>query len=628
MRSPSPRTAPAQYSLGGVSTTEPFPSPAPELRAAMETAAAAAAAGRPYKAALEGLLLDLDADTADVLMLAIREGRGAWLPLLLDQDRDAHAPRGRALFLGEAVSGTVTALAHLGWDVVVVDERAERLRFARARDREYTPGRVHHVQSGRGSGLPFGDGSFDLVVQEGGPPFPDAGWDRRFGELARLARDQLAVTADNRLAYKRSTGRRGTHHVPRPLEWLRGALRPRRSERTLAGYRRLFRGFAPARAYALYPHAREFSHVVALDAPAPRLTIGPQERRNVLKLTAWKAGLFPVLTPSFAILGARRDSPPRRSILERVLEELAVHVGEPTPALDVVLGTRSNDCVVHTAPVHAPGTRNGADGTEAGRWTLHLPLCAPKQRLIATHHRFLVDLRERFPAVPVPEPLFAGRAGGPWLTCERRLPGLTAPQITGDLPATARMFRAVARDFARLVVEPDALLDEERFETLVAERFRTVRRLCAVPGTERRLDRMLARARELLAHRRLPLVLYHADLRGKHVQVSPAGDVLGYLDWGASEPVFLPYVDVLHLVAHQRQQEEGCRPERTWELVRTRAGMRPHEREALEEYRDRLGLPDEVCRAIEELYPVFVAAMAERNWDYSRPRWVHSQFGL
>jgi len=28
------------------------------------------------------------------------------------------------------------------------------------------------------------------------------------------------------------------------------------------------------------------------------------------------------------------------------------------------------------------------------------------------------------------------------------------------------------------------------------------------------------------------------------------------------------------------------------------------------------------------LYPVLVAAMAEKNWDYSRPRWLHASFGL
>ena len=25
---------------------------------------------------------------------------------------------------------------------------------------------------------------------------------------------------------------------------------------------------------------------------------------------------------------------------------------------------------------------------------------------------------------------------------------------------------------------------------------------------------------------------------------------------------------------------------------------------------------------------VLVAAMAEKNWDYSRPRWLHEQFGI
>jgi hypothetical protein len=31
---------------------------------------------------------------------------------------------------------------------------------------------------------------------------------------------------------------------------------------------------------------------------------------------------------------------------------------------------------------------------------------------------------------------------------------------------------------------------------------------------------------------------------------------------------------------------------------------------------------------MEAAYPVFVAAMAEATWDYSRPRWLHRQFGI
>ena len=39
-------------------------------------------------------------------------------------------------------------------------------------------------------------------------------------------------------------------------------------------------------------------------------------------------------------------------------------------------------------------------------------------------------------------------------------------------------------------------------------------------------------------------------------------------------------------------------------------------------------LDEDTARAIEGLYPVLVAAMAEKNWDYSRPRWLHRQFGI
>ena len=37
---------------------------------------------------------------------------------------------------------------------------------------------------------------------------------------------------------------------------------------------------------------------------------------------------------------------------------------------------------------------------------------------------------------------------------------------------------------------------------------------------------------------------------------------------------------------------------------------------------------DEYCRAIEAFYPVLVGAMAEKNWDYSRPRWLNRNFGI
>ena len=52
------------------------------------------------------------------------------------------------------------------------------------------------------------------------------------------------------------------------------------------------------------------------------------------------------------------------------------------------------------------------------------------------------------------------------------------------------------------------------------------------------------------------------------------------------------------------------------------------EQAALDDYGERLGMEDGVRRALEEAYPLLVGGMAEKNWDYSRPRWLHHQYGI
>jgi hypothetical protein len=214
------------------------------------------------------------------------------------------------------------------------------------------------------------------------------------------------------------------------------------------------------------------------------------------------------------------------------------------------------------------------------------------------------------------------------LACERRLPGITAPQCTGDTRVAARLFAEAARDFSALVMRPAREFDAADFERLVGARFELAARHAAVPATVERLAELRERVRGELVGARLPLVLHHADLRSKHVQVTPDGAVLGYLDWGPSELDDLPYFDLLHLVVHERKHEAGLTAARAWAIARERTELRAHERSALDDYCARLGLDERVRRAIEAIYPVIVAAMAEKNWDYSRPRWLSRQFGL
>lgn len=577
-------------------------------RSALEAARARLAAGVPWKEALEALLLELAPGAAERLQQVLREARGAWLGLL-------STAGGTALFAGDPLSGTVIALARAGFRVVLADPDPLRLALARARAAADALEPVHAVRCDPAR-LPFRGLSFDLAVVE----------DRPAAELARAAlaasRGEIVVVADNRLGYKRWSGRRGAFSVPRPLEFLRLALDPRRPEATLAGYRRRLSGHgAPhvveVRAFALYPHALDFALIAGLDGRGPELFVGPKERENVPKVLGYKLGLLPLFAPSFAVI-ASSGRPPR---MERVLDALAERLGEPRPALRQWIASRGNTTIVQT---EVPGR---AAEDPPGRWTVHVPHQPAQERQARRHFARLGALRAAHPGFPVPEPLFEGRLHGLPVFCERRLLGMTAPQVVGRQALLARTFADAARHLAQLVVARDVELDEAAFDELVGAKVALVRRYAAVPSTLAALERMHAEARERLLGRRLPRVVYHADLRGKHVVIAADGSVEGYLDWGSSEDCDLPYFDLFHLIVHERKQEAGCTAGDAWRLLAA-GGLRPAERAALDDYAERIGLTSDVRSALEALYPVLVAAMAEKNWDYSRPRWLHAGFGL
>lgn len=590
---------------------------APLAPGQLDACLAALDAGTPFRDAFEAALRELPPDDANRWMLLHREGRGAWYPLL-------RASGGTALFLGNALSGSWVPLANNGFEVTVLEPDPARGRFAEHRAREHTEGRATVVQGALDEELPFQDGVFDLVVvEEGVAGTSGAHFRERLDECRRVGRGELFLTAENRLAYKRSTGKRGDFAVAAPWTWLDHALRPRAGQRTLAGYRARLAGadFEPARAFALYPHARDFTHVVGLDRPEPELPIGPMEKKNKLKLFGKAAGLFPVFTPSFGLAAARRGALPQSTRLDRVLDALAEELGEPRPVAEHWTATRGNSIVILT---RGPG----ATDDPRGRWALHLPLSTKETYELGRHARHLDLLHERFPDFPAPAKLFVGELEGIWMVVERRVEGLGAPQLSGRPECTGRLFADVARDYAKLVTEPPRALDEADLVALVDAKFELVRRFATRPETLERLESTRVEARERLRGEVLPRVFYHADLRSKHVRVRPDGSVVGYLDFGAAEVADLPYFDLLHLIVHERKHERDLPAGRAWSIVRTKDGLRSAERAALDAYAAELELGPNYREAIELAYPVLVAAMAEKNWDYSRPEWLYRQFGF
>lgn len=571
-------------------------------------------AGEPFKEVLEALLLEVPIATAERLGLLLREGRAAWLPLL-------STPGGRLLLVGNALSGTAHAAAVLGFRPTLLDTDEERLAFEAARCEALVGVRPETVLSHNEPRLPFEDESFDVVVREAGVPLPAGGWAHDEAELWRVCRGELVLTADNRLGYKRSLGARGRFAVARPLELLGRALRPASGERTLPGHRAALArpGAEPARALALYPSSADFTHVVALDEPAPRLHIGPKERGNRLKMAGHRLGLFPWLTPSFALV-ARRSEVPARPRIERVLDSLAEITGEERPELDEWIATRGN-CVV---ALTRPASGSGVDG----RWCLHIALGPHKHAQVERHDRILHRLWEQGSPVPVPEPIWAGELEGLRLTCERRLTGLTAPQRSGEEPVMRRMFEEVAGHLEHLVEEPAAILEPADFERHFAWRFELVARHCGRDATRRALEHLRDETRERVLGRAMPLTLQHADLRSKHVQIDDEGGVIGFLDWGSSRELDVPYFDLLQLLVHEEKQANGGRVGDAWRRFLLEGRLPGWAREALDGHAAAIGLDAEVAGALERCFPVFVAAMAESNWDYSRPRWVHRSFDL
>lgn len=591
-------------------------SPEPLLAGELDEFFDQVARGVPFKAALEELLLALPIERAEHFMLLLREGRAAWLPLLKSRG-------GPALLVGNAFSGSAHALAAAGFEVTLLDPSAERLRFEAVRCEALTGVSPALVVGGLTARLPFAEGSFELVVQEDGLPGENSSWGHSAAELRRVSRGEVLVVADNRLGYKRSLRARGEFAVPSPLQYALDVATRARGAHGLSGYRKrlTFPESGPPRALALYPHSLDFAHVVGLDGQGPTLHVGPMERRNKLKMLGQRAGLFPLLTPSFAVISESRrlhDSPWR---VERILAQLAERIGEPLPEVEELVATRGNTALLQTH------VRGAAPEDPAGRWSLHVPLSPQQVRQIDRHHGVIERLWSS-KELPVPEPLFRGELEGVSLSCERRLGGLTAPQLSGTREKVERTLADLVDQLARVVARPARALDEEDFERFFGARFELVARFCGRAETRRELARLRDQTREAVLGLEVPLVLYHADLRSKHLQVDEQGHVLGYLDWGSSVDADLPYSDLLQFLVHELKQARCGTAREAWQALEPGGRLTSSERSLLRAYSASLGLSEEFQQAMERCFPVFVAAMAEANWDYSRPRWVHRQFGL
>ena len=357
-------------------------------------------------------------------MLFLRHSRAAWLPLLRTRS-------GRALVIGNAFSGAGAGLAFLGWEVVLRDDSSERLAFADARARGLELSMETELSEG-GRELPHPDGSFDLVVR-------DSRAEVNTDELARVSRGEVVLIADNRYGYKRSTGVHGEFEVRRPGEYLKSLFSA--EGKSLAEHSTELKraGLVGLRPHALYPDSRDFTFCVSLADSGPTLPIGPKERSNRLKMLAQGLGLFPHLTPSYALIAHKPRARLERPLSDLLLAEALGVEESATPPVEHLVNTRGNNTLLLSG-----GERP---------LTLHLPMESHQKRHVKRHLAALTELREEFPWLPIPRSLGAVMVEGIWYSAEERLAGLTSGQICGDPIRVERMLRDVAGHLAQLTTE-------------------------------------------------------------------------------------------------------------------------------------------------------------------------------
>ncbi|MFT6361825.1 MAG: hypothetical protein ACJAZ8_000219 [Planctomycetota bacterium] len=607
---------------------------------------------RAWRETAEEWLLSLSSLDSARLAQVLRPSRGAWL-------LSVETPEpGTALLIGNSLSGTTIALARLGWQLTLVDNDASRLAIAKLRTESLvpenkTPVETHLCTTNDGS---LDGRSFDLVVMEEAT----AGSTWTLKQAAQLVRGagqvgrssgMLAVTADNRLAYKVSTGERGEFRLVRPLPFLKRAFfgdrigRPHTptSSRTLRAHRRAFRDLGSPRpkAVSLYPDRRDFSHVVDLNAPGTlRLTLGPKERANRVKMLGQSLGLFPVFTPSFALWSPVTidgivplvSSGENANLIGRILSSIADNFGAQPPPPEHLVATRGNTAMIFT-------------GGDKG-WVVRVPLGhrpAEATRLSLRHTNWLGG---RFPKskleAVLPRPLFEGQVDGAYVVAETRMPGYGAGQLSGDPEAMGRVFAQAGELLAELVTEPAAIFDDEAFDGHFGAAFEEVSlRLGRGDQDEAgkrylpaNLQRLKQELRALVVGLEIPRVAAHSDLRPKHVIVQAeveagapeVGTIRGIVDWSCLTPNGLPLFDLVHLILQERASCSSSKD--AWEDLQNPERLTTAESAALDAYCAALDLPDAWRKAICLGYPILFGAVAERHWEYSRPHWLRRAFGI
>jgi aminoglycoside phosphotransferase (APT) family kinase protein len=315
-----------------------------------------------------------------------------------------------------------------------------------------------------------------------------------------------------------------------------------------------------------------------------------------------------------AVLGTAADG---HSFAGRLLDELSATGCIPSPTL-LRYYVRPKGVVVLVTG--RPDERGAV---------VRLPLDDAAERSCLRHHAAIEALAAD-PRLPpalrrlFPRPIAHDRIGGQAYFVESGMPGEAGRRYYSRsrdryhraLGYAARVLRALRR-----LTEQRTVIDDEEFVRLCGGWLGTLRTTvdAELAGTLERVERCLRRT---LVGTRLPLGWHHGDFNFANLLYAPDDTVTGILDFEVFDPLGLPLIDLLLILAHHPIRRQG-RPIGTLFTgsILTR-DLPPVEAGLLADELGLLGADDELYRALALCCWLGHLRLRRDSWLVRSPAWL------
>jgi aminoglycoside phosphotransferase (APT) family kinase protein/SAM-dependent methyltransferase len=575
----------------------------------------------------------------DTLQDLVDPTRAGWM-FLLDV-----RPTTRVCFLGPTFGAAPLTLARSCARVLVLDGCSDRLQLARQQARAAGLRNLTVATVSDPTALPLADGSADLIVVPGiAEWFEAVGGEQSFAAEAgaKLLAEMRRILAPGGQAYVGADNGVGPIRL---LDLSRARRAPRYSIRTLRRAA-MAAGFARTTMFAPLPFRHKFHQVLDVDrTDRMNFCIDPYRTRGRLLrplVKLWdrfnrggriERRVYPYLPGIGAVLDTDGAA---RPFAERIFAHVGAAAGMPAGVVQLsryYVRPKGAVVLVGEATSGPAASANGAQGSH-GLHGLHglivrLPLeskaaatCARQHdalECLAADQRIPQELRRLFPA-----PIARGQLDGQTYFAETGLRGelgriyysRSEKRFDQAIVNAAKVLRLLRR-----ATEVPTRIDDAQFHRLCGGWLDELRGVVR-DQSRGALDTIDAFLRDTLLGTTQPLGWHHGDYDFANVLYGPDDRVTGILDFEVFDPLGLPLLDLLVLVARRPIREQGFAFGTLFVKAILEGNLPPLEKQIVEKERQTLGIDDRLYRALALCCWLNHLQLRRDSWLVRSPSWL------